>query len=107
MLKMSMIGRLGADAELKEVEKGRFIAMSVVEVTADKDKKGQWVRATMSVRDTTDISNFLQYLKKGKEVYLDGIPHVRAYLDKEGKPQSELCLYVQTIQLIGRKSDSE
>lgn len=101
-----MIGRLGADAELKELENSRFIAMSVVEVTTDKDKKGQWVKATMSIKDR-DVSNFLKYLKKGKEVYLDGVPHVRAYVDRDGNPQSELCLYVHSLQLLGRKNTDE
>lgn len=102
-----MIGRLGADAELKEVENSRFVAMSVVEVTTDKDKKGQWVKATMSIKEDRDISNLMQYLKKGKDVYLEGVPRVRAYVDKAGNPQAELCLYVHAYQFVGRKSTSE
>ena len=101
-----MIGRLGADAELKKGEQASFISMPVVEMTTSRDKKGQWVKATLTVKER-DSSKLMQYLKKGKELYICGIPHFHAYQDKEGNPQVEVGLYVHELQLLGRKDSGD
>lgn len=103
MLKISLIGHLGKDAELISTGEHKFISMSIAESGLDKNKQTTWVQCTLSVSD--ENPTILQYLTTGKELYLEGSPHIKAYLNKDGKAQASLGMYVNQLQLLGNKKE--
>lgn len=110
MLKASLIGNLGADAVVRHHNGSQAIGFSVAhnERYVDSDgvvnEKTIWVNCTYWRSKETALIN---YLKKGQMVYLEGIPSVGVYRNKEGQPTADFKLRVTSIQLIGGRSDSE
>lgn len=76
MLKIEVIGNLGADAEMKSVNGSEFISMNV----AHNIKRGEVEQTTWcSVSLPATFKNTLPYLKKGTRVYVRGDLGLRVY----------------------------
>lgn len=105
MLKLIAIGNLGRDAEVKEVGGKKVIEFSIAHTERYTDRSGvqqertTWVRCSYW-RDG-DRVGVAEYLKKGKQVYVEGTPQVSSYTNKEGQPGASLDLRVLTIELVG------
>lgn len=96
MFKTQLIGNLGADAQIYDGEKP-FIAFSVADQNQDNPT---WVQCTYSFKPENGIPKLLEYLKKGKKVYVEGRIHAKAFLGKEtNEPCASLGLYVDKIEL--------
>jgi len=93
MIKLEMIGNLGADAKLITTEKNSFISFNLAETNADTP---QWVECTKTVKVKEGESpKLLEHLKKGTKVYVTGRPHAKGYQDK-----GTLCLYIDELELL-------
>lgn len=107
MIKLQIIGHLGFDAELRETSGGKVISFNVAHSENYKDAQGQpqsrttWVRCNYWVEQT----GVLPYLVKGKLVYVEGVPHVSAYLNKQNQPAAGLEMRVNRVELLGGKDD--
>lgn len=105
MLKMLAIGHLGKDAEVNTVNGKNVINFNVAHTEKYTDRNGQKVDKTMWVQCSywTDKTAIAPYLKKGTQVYVEGQPDVRAWVDNGNKEQATQLLRVATIQLLGSK----
>ena len=82
------------------------ISFSVAHSEKYTDKSGQMQEKTTWVRCSWwrkgERIGVSEYLKKGAQVYVEGVPSVRAY-EAQGKTDVSLDLNVRELKLIGGK----
>ncbi|MFN8244584.1 MAG: single-stranded DNA-binding protein [Ferruginibacter sp.] len=106
MIKLQIIGNLGKDCIVKEVNGKNVINFSVAHTERYKDAQGNQKERTTWVECAywTDRTAVAQYLTKGRTVYAEGAPEADAYTNKEGQAAATLRMRVQTVQLLGGNS---
>jgi len=107
MIKLQIVGNLGADCVLKEVNGKNVINFNVAHTEKFKDSQGSLKERTTWVNCAywTDRTAVAQYLKKGKLVYAEGSPDAEAYSNKENQPAATLRLRVRDLQLLSGNSE--
>ena len=111
MIKMEIIGNLGADAEVKVYNGNKFVSFRV----AHSDK---WVDQQTGVISTQttwvscslngDGGGLTPYLKKGTKVFLRGTPNFVTYSSpKTHKFETGVNLFVREIELCGSHQEQE
>ena len=116
--KVILIGRLGADPEIKQMVNGKSVArLSVATSQSWKDKstgerkeKTEWHRIVIFNEGLVNVVQ--QYLKKGANVYLEGALTTRKWKDEssgQDKYSTEVVLqgYNSTLTMLDGKSKSE
>jgi single-strand DNA-binding protein len=108
MIKLQIVGNLGADCIQKEINGKTVINFNVAHSEKFKDGQGNLKEKTIWVNCAywTDKTAIAQYLTKGKTVYAEGSPEVEAYTNKEGHAAATLRMRVQNIQLLGSSADN-
>jgi single-strand DNA-binding protein len=103
MIKLQIVGNLGKDCIVKEVNGKNVINFSVAHTERYKDAQGNQKERTTWVECAywTDRTAVAQYLTKGKMVYAEGSPEADSYTNKEGQAAATLRMRVQNIQLLG------
>jgi single-strand DNA-binding protein len=103
MIKLQIVGNLGKDCIVKEVNGKNVINFSVAHTERYKDSQGNQKERTTWVECAywTDKTAVAQYLTKGKTVYAEGSPEADAYLNKENQAAATLRMRVQSLQLVG------
>lgn len=103
MIKTQVIGHLGKDAVINNVNGNTVINFSVAHTEKFKDSTGQVKEKTTWVDCSfwTDRTAIAPHLTKGTQVYVEGTPESRAYLNQDSKPASSLTLRVYSVQLLG------
>lgn len=107
MLTCEIIGRIGADAEVKMSNGREFTTFRVAHSDNFKDAQGNIINETtwvdciasgkMSVND---------YLKKGTLVFVSGHASMRVYSSKKDRcMKAGLTINVKAIELLGGKQD--
>lgn len=109
MIKLQVIGNLGRDAVVNNVNGKSVINFAVAHTEKYKNAQGVQQDKTTWVDCAywTDRTAVAPYLKKGTQIYVEGQPDVRNYTTKEGVPGSSLTLRVLSVQLIGSKGESQ
>src|SRR5215212_2706975 len=109
MIKLQIVGNLGKDCIVKEVNGKNVINFSVAHTERYKDNQGNQKERTTWVECAywTDRTTVSQYLTKGKMVYAEGSPEADAYTNKEGQPAATLRMRVQSLQLLGSGGDNQ
>lgn len=101
MLHFSLIGNLGADAEVKNFNSGEYVSFRVAHNYRDGEKERTlWVSCLMRGNG----GKLLDYLKKGAAVYVSGRGEAKTFSSHITK-QFEVGLNVQVdiIQLISQQ----
>lgn len=108
MLQFEIIGNLGADAQVKTENGRQFVSFNVAHTdswqSADgqQHKSTQWVSCAMN----GDGGSLLQYLRKGKTVYVQGRGSSRIYSSpKEHRMVAGLNISVDRIELLSGSDD--
>ena len=109
MIKLQIVGNLGKDCIMKEVNGRNVINFSVAHTERYKDAQGTQKERTTWVECAywTDKTGIAPYLVKGKMVYAEGAPEADGYTNKEGQPAATLRMRVQTVQLLGGNSEGQ
>ena len=109
--KITIIGNLGRDPEVRSISADRKVADFSVAVTdAYTDKTGQrqekteWFRVSFWNQKADVVE---KYLKKGNPVYVEGRLSVRTYTDKDGKERYSLEVQGTELTLLGGRQDNE
>jgi single-strand DNA-binding protein len=102
MIKMQVIGHLGQDATVNNVNGKSVINFSVAHSEKYKNKDGVDVNKSIWVSSAywTDRINVAMYLKKGTQVYLEGVPDARTYTNKNNETLPQLSLRVTSLSLL-------
>lgn len=108
MIKLQIIGHLGRDASVRDVNGKSVINFTLAHTEKYRDSQGNQQEKTTWVDCAywTDKTAVAQYLTKGKQVYVEGQPEARAFERKDGTSGAVLSLRVFSIQLLGG-SDSK
>ena len=106
MIKLQIIGHLGKDCVVKEVNGKNVINFNVAHSERYKDAQGNLKEKTTWVECAywTDKTAVAPYLIKGQTVYAEGTPEADAYMNKENQAAATLRMRVQSIQLVGNKN---
>ena len=109
MIKLHVIGNLGKDCIVNMVNGKNVINFNVAHTEKFKDAQGVQKERTTWVECAywTDRTGIAPYLKKGTQVYAEGIPDLRTYTTQDGRQGASLSLRIQYIQLLGSRSASE
>ena len=116
--KVLLIGRLGADPEIKQMVNGKSVArLSVATSQSWKDKstgerkeKTEWHRVVIFNEGLVNIVQ--QYLKKGANVYVEGALTTRKWKDEssgQDKYSTEVVLqgYNSSLTMLDGRNKSE
>ena len=116
--KVLLIGRLGADPEIKQMVNGKNVArLSLATSQSWKDKssgerkeKTEWHRVVIFNEGLVNVVQ--QYLKKGANVYVEGQLTTRKWKDEasgQDKYSTEIILqgYNSSLTMLDGKSKSE
>lgn len=106
MAKVSLIGNLGRDAEMKYTPQGNPLLEFSIAVNdpsrgragGNASEKTDWYRVTLWGKQAESLKT---YLTRGKQVFVDGKLRIREYIDRDGKNRYSLEVNAQTIQLLG------
>lgn len=108
MQKIEIIGRVGADAQVKDLGQNQVINFSVA-------VSETYVKNNEKVTNTTwyEISKWgnntavAQYIKKGGLIYISGKINNRAWVKEDGTAQVVNGINAFEIELLGSKEDSD
>jgi single-strand DNA-binding protein len=108
MIKLQVIGNLGKDAQVNNVNGKSVINFNVAHTERFKDAQGNQKDRTTWVDCSywTDRTAVAPYLKKGTQVYVEGTPDVRTYTTADGRNGASLTLRIASVQLLGGKSNT-
>ena len=106
MQKTLIIGNLGRDAELKEVNGRQFISFTLADSNKRKTADGNIVESTTWYECTMNNGNVLPYLKKGAQVMVIGRSYGTGYISKQtGDVAVSMKCAVQELHLLGSSSN--
>jgi single-strand DNA-binding protein len=107
--RVHLIGRLGMDPEVKDLESGKKLAkFSVATNDYYYDKKGERVTETQwhNIVAWGKMAELVdKILVKGKEVALEGKLNSRSYEDGNGNKRYVTEIIANEFVLLGKKSD--
>ena len=114
--KVLLIGRLGADPEIKQMVNGKSVARLSLATsqtwkdknTGEKKEKTEWHRVVIFNEGLVNVVQ--QYLKKGAQVYLEGQLTTRKWKDEssgQDKYSTEIVLqgYSSSLTMLGGKNN--
>jgi single-strand DNA-binding protein len=107
--KVILVGNLGRDAELKFTPSGFPISsfsLATTDRRKDKDnnwqEKTEWHRIKLLGKQAESLQD---YLKKGKQIYVEGRLETRSWDDKDGQKKYMTEIIADRIQLLGGRGD--
>jgi single-strand DNA-binding protein len=103
--KVILLGRLGADPEVRYTQ-GQTAVCNLRLATNDRRRtaEGEWVEQTEWHRVVTfgkTAENCAQYLKKGRQIFVEGRIRTNKWQDQEGKDRYTTEVLAQSVQFIG------
>ena len=111
MIKVEIIGNLGADAQLQEKNGNRFISFRVANTDKWTDKStGQIIESTQWISCTLngDGGALTPYLKKGSKVFVRGNAQFVIFSSaKTHQMEVGVNLFVREIELCGGQKENQ
>ena len=115
--KVLLIGRLGADPEIKEMVNGKSVARLSLATsqswkdknTGEKKEKTEWHRIVVFNEGLVNVVK--QYLKKGAQIYIEGQISTRKWKDEKSgqdKYSTEVVIqgYNSSLTMLGGGNSS-
>ena len=115
--KVLLIGRLGADPEIKQMINGKSVARISLATsqswkdknTGEKKEKTEWHRIVVFNEGLVNVVQ--QYLKKGAQVYIEGQLSTRKWKDEQtgqDKYSTEILIqgYNSSLTMLGGSSQN-
>ena len=105
MIKMEIIGNLGADAQLQVNNGNKFVSFRIANTDTWTDKRtGEIIKTTqwISCSLNGDGGNLLPYLRKGTKLFVRGNAQIVIYSSpKSHQMEAGVNLFVREIELCG------
>ncbi len=109
--KVLLIGRLGADPEIKQMVNGKSVARLSLATsqswkdksTGEKKEKTEWHRVVFFGK-LAEICE--QYLDKGSQIYVEGKLQTRKWQDKEGNDKYTTEIQGLSMNMLGGRQSS-
>lgn len=95
---VQIIGRLGADAEIKQGKNGQLVSFRMA---TDDFRGGQKETVWFNITDYSERGlKMAQYLKKGRLIHVNGSETVSIYYNKNNEPQVSRDIKAFNIDFI-------
>lgn len=109
--KTTLIGRLGADPELRQMPDGNAVCNISLATgrtwkdknTGEKQEETEWHRVVFFNR-TAEVAG--EYLKKGSQIYVEGRNKTRKWTDNDGVDRYSTEIIANSMQMLDTKSES-
>jgi len=108
--KVILVGNLGADPEIKQVNSAQVANVSLATSESWTDK------ATNQRKETTEWHRLVfwdkladiadKYLKKGSQIYVEGKLQTRSWDDPNGQKKWTTEIRVFQMQMLGKRDDA-
>jgi single-strand DNA-binding protein len=110
--KVILIGNLGRDPEVRYTQGGTPVANFTMATTdrwsdassGEKKERTEWHRIVVWGKQA-EIAG--EYLRKGRQVYVEGSLQTREWTDREGNKRYTTEIRAQRFQMLGRPADRE
>lgn len=102
--KVILIGRLGADPEVKSIGSGSTVARLNIATSetwvkdGQKQERTEWHRVTVWGK-LAEICG--KHLSKGRQVYVEGKLQTRSWEDQQGQKRYSTEIVANTVQFLG------
>ena len=106
--KVILVGYVGRDAEVRYTNSGQAVAnfsVATTEITGkddDRDEVTEWHNIVCWARQA-EIAG--EYVKKGRQLYIEGRLQTRDWLDPQGVKHYKTEIVARNFQLLGRRDD--
>jgi len=107
--KVILIGNLGADPEMRNTPSGQAVTTLRLATNerwtgknGEQNERTEWHRVIVWGKQA-EICN--EYLRKGRQVYVEGRIQTREWQDKEGQKRFTTEIVAQTVQMLGSRGD--
>ncbi len=109
--KVTLIGNVGADPEVRTLETGAKVArvrLATTErfynsQTKESSEHTEWHTVTLW-RGLADVAD--RFVRKGSQIYIEGRLRSREWTDKEGAKRYGIEILGDELKLLGRRGDS-
>ena len=109
--KVILVGNLGRDPEVRYTPQGTAVANFTMATTdrwndpsGEKKERTEWHRIVVWGKQAEIAA---EYLKKGRQVYVEGSLQTREWTDKEGNKRYTTEVRAQRFQMLGRPDDRQ
>ena len=107
--KVILVGRLGADPEVKTISQGQTVARLSVATSeswtgkdGQKQERTEWHRVTVWGK-LAEICG--KHLSKGRQVYVEGKLQTRSWEDQQGQKRYATDIVASTVQFLGAANE--
>jgi single-strand DNA-binding protein len=107
--KVILIGNLGADPEMRNTPSGQPVTTLRLATNerwtgknGEQNERTEWHRVIVWGKQA-EICN--EYLRKGRQVYVEGRIQTREWQDKEGQKRYTTEIVAQTVQMLGSRGE--
>jgi len=110
--KVILIGNVGKDPEVRYLDNN----VAVANLTLATTERGYTMNNGTVVPDKTEWHNIVlwrglaelaeKYVRKGSQIFIEGKIRTRNWDDKDGNKRYTTEIYADTMQLLGKRSDS-
>ena len=107
--RITLIGNLGRDPEMRATGGGAEVANLNLAVNGTKKENGEWVEHVEWVRIVAfgkTAENIGKYLGKGSQIYVEGRMQTRSWEDKEGNKRYTTEVVAQQVVFLSGKKES-
>ncbi len=108
--KVTLIGNLGRDPEVRYTQSGTAVCNITVAIGERRKDGDEWKEHTEWVNCVCfgkTAENVGQYLSKGRQVYVDGRMQTRKYQDKNGQDRWTTEVVANQVLFLGNKGSSD
>jgi single-strand DNA-binding protein len=109
--KVILVGNLGRDPETRTAGTGTVVAnLRLATTSRERDKDGNWSDHTewhSVVAFGKVAENVARFLKKGRQIYVEGKIRTRKWQDKDGQDRYSTEVVADVIQFLGGRPDGE
>jgi single-strand DNA-binding protein len=110
--KVILVGNLGRDPEVRYTTSGTAVANFTMATTdrwndqasGERKERTEWHRIVVWGKQA-EIAG--EYLRKGRQVYVEGALQPREWTDREGNKRYTTEVRAQRFQMLGRASDRD
>ena len=110
--KVILVGNLGRDPEVRYTQSGTPVANFTMATTdrwndqssGEKKERTEWHRVVVWGKQA-EIAG--EYLRKGRQVYVEGSLQTREWTDRDGNKRYTTEVKAQMFQMLGRRQDGE
>ena len=110
--KVILVGNLGRDPEVRYTASGTPVANFTMATTerwsdaasGERKEKTEWHRVVVWGKQA-EIAG--EYLRKGRQVYVEGALQTREWTDREGNKRQTTEIRAQRFQMLGGRGEAE